>query len=191
MKALAEICPDRLFIPPRFKRHYVPRGQGVPYLIPSQLPLIRQYGIKALSARQREKNPQFLLRAGELLIAADGTLGRVHPVTERMTGWFGSNNLARLWSSDFDMGFLYAFLVTPYGQHQLCRDIYGGMVDHITESHIGSVLVPEADSTTQKKIGKLVWKAYNYKDEAVILEDIAINEVERLIERVSTKKKKG
>jgi type I restriction enzyme S subunit len=137
--------------------------------MPSQLPLIRPYRLKALSARQRDRSPEHLLRQGELLISTDGTAGRIHPVTAGITGRFGSNNLARVWDETFDMGYLDTFLVTPYGQHQLCKDIYGGVVDHINEGHIATVLVPEVDEAAQKAIGDLVREAYTKKDDAISL----------------------
>lgn len=142
-----------IFIPARFKRNYVEIDYGVTYLIPSQITLIRPYGLKYLSPSQAAASPEYLLQPGELLVSTDGTIGRLHVVTKAMQGWFGSNNLARLRSSTLDIGFLYSFLATPYGQHQICREIYGGVIDHISEKQLADVLIPMLEIEKQKEIG--------------------------------------
>lgn len=177
---LGNLC-STIFIPARFKRQYVELDRGVPYLLPSQLLAQRPYGMKALSYRQAQESPEYLLEEGHLLLTTDGTVGRVHPVTRRMHGWFGSNNMARLWDSKTDMGFLYAFLSTPYSVHQVAKDIYGGVVDHINESHIASVFCPQVPHASQEPIGDLVRRAFDAKDRANSLEDRAIETIEGLV----------
>jgi type I restriction enzyme S subunit len=91
-----------------------------------------------------------------------------------MIGWFGSNNLARLRDSLTDLEFLYAFLATPYGRHQLKKEIYGGVVDHINEEHIATALCPDVPRDLQKAIGNIVRDAFELKDRAEEIEDAAI-----------------
>jgi type I restriction enzyme S subunit len=172
---------SRITIPARFKRVYVEADRGVPYILPSHLPTIRFYGLKRLAEGQAKSSPEYLLREGELMLTVDGTIGRLHPVTKRMAGWFGSNNIARLWDTSTDLGFLYAYLSTPYGQNQLTKDAYGGVVDHITESHIKSLHVPAVPRGLQIRIGELVREAFDLKDAANELEDEAVSELEALI----------
>lgn len=177
---LAEKC-GTVFIPARFKRSYVVSDKGVPYLLPSQIPTMRPYEMKGLSLNQAKQSPEYLLKEGQVLLTTDGTIGRVHPVTKRMVGWFGSNNMARLWDEKTDMGFLYAFLATPFGKHQVCKEIYGGVIDHINEKHINSVLIPDVSPNYQADIGELVRAAFDKKDEANEFEDQAIIEMESVI----------
>lgn len=176
---LGDLC-DEIWIPPRFKREYVLHG-GVYYLLPSQLLTQRPYGLKRLSQRQADRLKDLALREGQLLLTTDGTVGRAHLVTKRMSGWIGSNNMARLSSTSIDLGYLYAFLATPYGQHQVARDIYGGVVDHISETHIASVLCPVPNRDDESAIGDLVRSAFRSKDRANELEDEAIDRIERVI----------
>ncbi len=178
--ALEKVC-SKIFMPARFKRNYAELSNGVPYMLPSQICLMRASHTKALSRSQAKNSPQYLLEEGELLVTTDGTVGRVHPITKRMAGWFGSNNMVRLWDKNTDMGFLYAYLATPYGVHQLRKDIYGGVVDHINEAHIAAVLCPGVPLNEQVKIGDVVRSAFQKKDEANVLEDEAIAELEAVI----------
>lgn len=177
--SLRQLC-SRIFIPARFKRAYVEHA-GAKYLLPSQLTSIRPYGIKAIAEWQAKESPEYLLTEGQLLVTTDGTVGRVHPVSRKMAGWFGSNNMARLWDAETDMGFIYVFLATPYGYHQVCKDLYGGVVDHVNESHIAAVQLPLLPKEQQKKIGDLVRDAFELRDHANELEDMAIHRIERLI----------
>jgi type I restriction enzyme S subunit len=181
LKPLGDLCSE-IYQPARFKREYVATEHGVPYLLPSQLPAMRPYGMKAISERQAGASREYLLKPGRLLVSTDGTIGRVHPVTKRMVGWFASNNLARLWDEETKVGFLYCFLTTPFGLHQLCKDIYGGVVDHISEKHIASVLCPNVPPSQQTTMADLVTRAFDLKDKANAIEDEAIAAVELLVE---------
>ncbi len=170
---------DNVHLPPRFKRIYVRKGYGVPFLRPSHLPQIRFYDLGYISHLTRVLD-SLTLRNGDVLVTTDGTVGRISLVTSRIVGWAGSNNIARITYGNKDCrnGYLAAFLATPYGFHQLNREIYGGVVDHIDASHIMAVFVPKAPDDVQRKIGKLVVSAYEKKDEASIIEDVAIQRVE-------------
>jgi type I restriction enzyme, S subunit len=165
-------------IPPRFKRIYVQKEHGVPFLRPSQLPLLRRYDLGHIS-RLTDVLDALTLHKGEVLITTDGTIGRISMVTSRIAGWAGSNNIARVTCSSQDLGngFLAAFLSTRYGFVQLAREIYGGVVDHIEESHIKAVLVPAPPKELEAVIGELVVRAFEKKDEAIEIEDTAIARV--------------
>ena len=184
LRPLGEICQN-VTIPARFKRNYVGLDNGVPYLLPSQLPTFGFDGLKRLAERQAKSSPEYLLVAGHLLITTDGTVGIVHPVTDRMSGWFGSNNMARLWGGA-DTGFLYTFLSTPFGLHQIRKDIYGGVVDHLNEAHIKQVMVPNIPPKEQRRIGDLVRAAFTKKDQAIETEELAITELENEIRNKRT-----
>lgn len=170
-------------IPPRFKRIYVQKEYGVPFLRPSHLPQIRPYDLGYISPLTKVLD-SLTLHKGEVLVTTDGTVGRISIVTSRIAGWAGSNNIARITYGlqDFGNGFLAAFLSTPYGFYQLTREIYGGVVDHLNESHIASVLVPNPPKSIQSSIGKRVIRAYGLKDEAIEVEERAIRRLENALQ---------
>jgi len=175
-----------IWIPGRFKREFVgASSDGVPYLLPAQLPLARPYGVKTVSVRQATKRNEYCLKPKTLLITTDGTVGRVHPVTPRMIGWFASNNIARVRSTTVDVNFLAVYMSTRYGIHQLRSEIYGGVVDHINEAHIAGVLCPEVPKRDQLGIARVVHLAYSKKDEAIALEDEALNVVKAELSRLN------
>lgn len=177
---------DSIYIPPRFKRIYVQKEYGVPFLRPSNLPQMRPHDLGYLS-RLTKVLDSLTLHKGDVLITTDGTVGRIGIVTSRITGWAGSNNIARITygAQDFRNGFLAAFLSTPYGFYQLVREIYGGVIDHIEESQIETVYVPNPPEEIQKAIGERVVRAFEKKDEASTIEQAAIERVEIALQRKS------
>lgn len=78
-------------------------------------------------------------------------------------------------------GFLAAFLSTPYGQHQLKAKIYGGVVDELTAEDTEVLLIPDVPYSEQCRIGEPVVQVYELRDEANVLEDEAIAELEAVI----------
>jgi len=174
---------DGVYIPPRFKRIYVQEAYGVPFIRPSQLPQMRPFDLDYISKLTKELD-LLELQQGDVLVSTDGTVGRISLVTKRIAGWAGSNNIGRITYGNTDgrNGYIAAFLSSPYGYHQLTREIYGGVVDHIERYHIEGVLIPQAPSDVQRAIGEKVVLAYEKKDEATALEETAIRELEQTLE---------
>jgi len=166
---------ESIFIPPRFKRPYVKNpSNGTRYIRPSDLLLIKYFEYKYL-ANRFDNCDLYRLQEGDVLVVTDGTIGWLSIVTPVTVGWYGSNNFARLIPGEgLDKGYLLAYLSSPYGQYQLKREIFGGVIDHLTEEQICNVKIPLPAMTVQQKIGSLIMKAYTSRDEASQLEDEAV-----------------
>lgn len=63
----------------------------------------------------------------------------------------------------------------------MAREIFGGVVDHIEESQIRSVLIPSPPPEVQSEIGKLFVKAFEKKDEASEIENVTIRQCEEAL----------
>jgi len=72
-----------------------------------------------------------------------------------------------------DEGYLYAFLSSDYGYHQLLRYKHGSVIDEITEDQISQSVIPIPSEKQQKEIGDLVRQAYDLRAEAIKLEEEA------------------
>ncbi len=176
---------DDIFIPPRFKRIYVDKEYGVPFLQGSHLPQMKLYDLQYLSDEANiQQIAQCRIRHGWVLVTRSGTVGRIAVVTKALDAWTASEHLLRIVPDEKKShpGYLAAFLTTPYGQHQLTAKIYGGVVDELTEADTADVRVPDAPLDIQKAIGKKVVMAYEKKDEANAVEDAAIQRLEHLLE---------
>lgn len=185
---LAKVA-KRIFIPTRFKRIYVPKQYGVPFLQGSHLPQIRPYDLKYLSLKANAKHiNECLIHSGYVLVTRSGTIGRIGLVTDAQDNWGASEHILRIVPDEnmANPGFIAAFLSTLYGQNQLKSKIYGGVVDEITEEDTGNIWIPNAAPDVQNRIGDLVKLAFEKKDEASKIEEAAINRLEGLLKAESS-----
>lgn len=180
---IEEFC-RKIFIPARFKRIYVEKEYGVPYIRPSHLPMIKYYDQGYLSKTFTKNIDTYLLELNDILLTTDGTVGNISFVTKTIKGFFGSNNIARITpKSSQDRGYIGIYLMIGYGRLQLKKEIYGGVIDHINEEHIKSVKIPLLKPEHRQHIGKWVVLAFELKDKAITLENDAIFEVEEIISK--------
>ncbi|WP_347242004.1 restriction endonuclease subunit S [Thermus sp.] len=169
-------------IPPRFKRHYVGPDKGVPFVRPSDLATVRVLERRYI-AKWTPGLSEALLKVGEILVSRSGSIGDMGLVTKAWDGWAGSDDLARIATekSLAHPGYLYAFLASPYGQVQLRREIYGGVIDHLEVEHLAKVVIPSPPLDVQEAIGKRVLQAFALRDRSNDLEEKTIAELEELI----------
>lgn len=181
---LGSITAD-IIVAPRFKRIYVPKEYGVPFLQGSHLPQMRPYDLKYLSLTQQKNLEQWIIRKGWVLVTCSGTIGRIGLVSSYMDKWAASQHLLRIVPdpSKGHPGYIAAFLMTPYGQHQLTAKIYGGVVDELTEDDTSAVWIPNPPLEIQQEIGERVVQAFEKKDEASAIEEAAIRKVESLLQK--------
>lgn len=173
-------------IPPRFKRHYVDAKIGVPFVRPSDLAITRILERRYI-AKWTPELPQLRLNKGEILVSTDGSIGDLSYVTDAWDGWAGSNNIGRIKvdPAKAHPGYVLAFLFSPYGQVQLKREIYGGVIDHLEVPHLEGVRIPLPPPEIQASIGERVLIAYTLRDQANALEEEAITMLEQAIRRGS------
>jgi type I restriction enzyme, S subunit len=172
-----------IYLAPRFARVYVDAEHGTPLLQGSHVLMMRIHALKYISNSQTERIERWLIRAGTVLITCSGTIGRVAVATKRMDGWAASQHILRVNAEPgvTHPGFLAAFLMTGFGQHQLKARIYGGVVDELTDIDTASCVIPDVGFTDQETIGAKVCRAFELRDVANDLEDAAVGEVEGLI----------
>ena len=171
---------ERIFIPNRFKRTYVQEPFGVPFLSGTNILQTKPHNLKFLSRGTRNLE-RYLLKAGMILIAARGTIGRIMPVTKSTSGWAASDNIARVIPSKANYGYLTCFLNSIFGQCQLIGQTAGSVVNLIQPKHIGEVQVPIPPISIQKAIGDLVIEAYELKEFSNRIEDETVETLENML----------
>lgn len=171
------------FIPNRFKRIYVEKDYGVPFLSGTSIVQIKPYDLKYVSKRVTAQLENCLVRKGWVLLTRSGTIGRVVLVPSNWDRWAITEHVIRIIpiSKKMHGGFLTAFLQSKYGYLQLMSKIYGGVVDHLAEDDVKEVLVPLPPIDVQEKIGNLVVQAYELKELANKIEDDTIYTLEDML----------
>jgi len=183
---------DKIFIPTRFKRPYVKNQEnGIPFLQGAHIPMIKPMDVKYIWKGMKNIE-KVLLKKNWVLMTRSGTVGRIGFVSDYLDGWAASEHILRIIvKNGVNPGYIVAFLNSPYGEHQIKGKVYGAVVDEIAEQDTSliediDILLP--DKCIQDKIGSLVIKAYNKKDQANQIEKEATKELETYLMKIAEEK---
>lgn len=158
----------------RSARNYVHKEHGTPFLSGKNIIQIRP-DLKYLSKTETSNLDEMIVQKNWILITRSGTLGRTVYVWNNYEEFAASEHLIRVVPNTniIDPGYLYAFLSSEYGYHQLLRYKHGAVIDEITEDQVSQTLIPISNKDKQIEIGDLVRQAYSLRAEAIRLEDEA------------------
>lgn len=175
---------DWVYVPPRFRRIYVPVEYGVPLLQGSHITQVTPADLKYISKTETKALDRWIIHKGWVLVTCSGTIGRVGLVPQTQDGWAASQHLLRIMPLEnvSHAGYIAAFLATPYGQQQLTSKIYGAVVDELTEADTEAVWIPNPNYEVQERIGEKMVEAYEKKDSARVIEEQAIRQLELILE---------
>ena len=165
---------DEIILGKRFKRNYVEKKHGTPFLSGKNIIQIRPE-IKYLSNTEISFMEDLLIKRNWTLITCSGTIGRTCFVYNNYENYAASQHILRVNPNEdlIDPGYLYCFLSTDYGYHQILRYKYGAVIDEIDDNNIAEIMVTICKEDQQKEIGDLVHQAYDLRAEAIRLEDEA------------------
>jgi type I restriction enzyme, S subunit len=178
----------KIFIPNRFKRIYVAREYGLPFLQGSHIVHFQPADIKYVSRFAHKKIEQWIIEEGWILVTRSGTVGRVALCPPEWSGWAASEHILRVIpdESACPSGYLYSFLSSPLGYIQLTKHIYGAVVDELTEDQARSVLVPlpvtKEQESTVAYIDEVARNAISTRSKAIDLINEGAGEIASLIQ---------
>jgi len=168
-----------------FKRTYVDRENGVPFLggrdITQLTPKVEKFLSKSIHAKRIKKELEVF--ENYVLISDRGTIGKVQIVPKHWNGWAVSQNIIKVIANSNDLaGYLFCFLSSDYGQILIKREIYGSVVDMIDDKNVNGIHVPLLkNQDKQKEINDLVLKANELRYQAHLKEQEAIKKMEEII----------
>ena len=145
---------DTVFIPPRFKRIYVDDpDNGVPFLQGSHIVHFQPADLKYLSLSTHNLD-HWIIESGWILVTCSGTIGRTALCPGGWDGWAASQHILRIVPDEdkCPAGYLTSFLASPLGQVQLTANIYGAVVDELTEEQADGILVPLPKTAKDKAL---------------------------------------
>lgn len=186
MKKLGDVT-ESIFIPPRFKRVYVDKEHGVPFLQGTHIVHFRPTDLKYLSQSAHKNLDAYTIKAGWVLVTRSGTVGRVAIALKQWNDWAASEHIFRVVpkaDGSCPAGYIYAWLSSPLGQAQF-NGIYGAVVDELTADHVANILIPVPETEEQvdmvNSINDLVMDAVTTKERALKQDAQAIDTVSRLV----------
>ena len=171
----------------RFKRIYVDKENGVPYLNGKSICQLDPNGCQkkylSLALHENRILEQLTIRKNSILITCSGTLGKVVLAPAHWDGWAGTHDLIRVYPlSDDIVGYIYCYLQSDIGKLLINRMAYGSVVDHIEPCHISQLPIPILRNIeVQCKINDLVLDANELRHQAYLKEQEAINKMNEII----------
>ncbi len=168
---------DKIYIGGRFKRVYMPKGEGAIFISGKNILELDPSNKKYISASIHQDRilKELTLKKDTIIITCSGTIGKTVIVPEHWDGWVATHDLIRLKAKKNITGYLYSWLNTEYGQFLLKHMAYGSVVEHIEVMHLEKIPVPIIkNEARQKEINDLVLKANELRYEAYLKEQEAI-----------------
>lgn len=174
-----------VLLPGRFKRVYVEEGQGIVFFGGKELLHLNPQGEKFLSLERHggRINDELQLQENTILITRSGTIGKVNIVPKHWEGWVANEHVIRVIPTNKKLaGYIYAWLTSDYGYELIRRFSYGAVVDEIDNNHVARVQIPLLkDQGIQDKINNLILEANRKRYEAYLLEQEAIQAVNKQV----------
>ena len=152
-----------------FARIFVKKpDHGVPYLAASETVLSNLNTGRYLSRKQAKQLEYLMLKKDWILVTCSGTLGNVTYTNRNYENRIATHDLIRIIPNDskVNKGTLYAFLSGKYGYYQITQSQFGGVVKHINEDQMRSVLVPIFSSSLQKEVDDLIQQSAKHREQA-------------------------
>jgi type I restriction enzyme S subunit len=188
LKRLGDVT-ERIFIPGRFARTYVEKAHGVPFLQGSHIVHFQPADIKYVSPAVHKNLSKWIIREGWVLVTRSGTVGRTAIVPRAWDGWAASEHVLRIIPKpECPAGYLFAFLTSAVGKIQLTSQIYGAVVDELTEDQTSSVLIPiprtKRELAAVAEVNRLALEAMVQRQTATQLADASIRALDALLPHV-------
>lgn len=181
--------------PPVFKRQFCSiKGNAVEYFQSSDVSLASNNSEVYIYRPQAEKIGA-IVHEGDILVTGFGSIGNVRLVSKSQNNVCYANNVARIFPrGSVRSGFLYAFLMSKFGNAQLNKNASGSVVRYIEAPGIRKTLIPNLPETLQKKVDDLVQESTKLREDAsdklkdaqeLILNELRINISKRNFGKVS------
>ena len=142
----------KIFKGPRLKSENIiveePGPTVEPYYTPSAVLQEKGESAKLLdisraTAKQLNVIDAIRVKRGDIVITRSGTIGRVAFITQRLHNAIVSDDLIRIRLHNDDLRYyVYAYLQTDYALHQMLRNEYGAVQQHLEPTHIADILIP-------------------------------------------------
>jgi type I restriction enzyme S subunit len=171
------LCKE-IILPGQFKRVYVEKKQGVPFIGGKEILELDPRGEKYLSLKHHGERiaEQLILHENMILVTCSGTIGKVNIVPQHWEGWAGSQHMLRAVPTNSEWaGYLYAWLSSEWALPLIRRHTYGAVVFEIDQYQLASVPVPLlAEITLMQEINALVLRANELRYKAFTKEQEAM-----------------
>lgn len=165
----------------RFKRNYVDKENGTPFILPSQITEVNPKANKYVTDSANIDIKNTLVSEGQVLLTRSGTIGIVAYVSKSMKDLSISDDVIRVTAKEYP-GYLYAFLKSETGRSLVETNNYGAVVRHIEPDHLNNIPIPNPPSFLKNQIHNLIELSAKSKDASNELLDCGHTELQNALQ---------
>lgn len=154
--------------PTLFTRIYCDKEFGVPYISSSEMSEIEPPVDSRFISKTLTKNiEQYIIRRGQILVSAAGTVGSIVVATEELDGVAGTSDILRI-NLDLSkyLGFIYTYLTSSFGANELSNLAYGAIIKRVRGFQLAELKTPIINDSLIEKMNQLIVTALENRDEA-------------------------
>ena len=156
----------------RFKRIYVEKKNGVPFILPSQMTEIHPQASKFISPTTDVDIESTKVERGQVLLTRSGTIGVVSYVSKTLENQSLSDDVIRIKTTKYP-GYIYTYLKSRIGRLLIETNNYGAVIKHIEPEHLNAIPIPNPPPALKQEIHDLVEESFKLRDESNELMDMA------------------
>lgn len=156
----------------RFKRIYVDKINGIPFILPSQITEVYPKASKFISPKTNVDIESTQVKKGQVLLTRSGTIGVISYVTKTLENQSLSDDVIRIEAKEYS-GYVYAYLKSKVGRLLIETNNYGAVISHIEPEHLNGIPIPNPPPILKQEIHNLVEESFRLRDESNELMDEA------------------
>jgi len=149
----------------RFKRIYVDKNNGIPFILPSQITEIYPKAVKFISPETNIDIESTRVKHGQVLLTRSGTVGVVSYVTKTLENKSLSDDIIRIETKEYS-GYVYAYLKSKIGRLLIETNNYGAVISHIEPEHLNNIPIPNPSPILKIQIHNLIEESFRLRDES-------------------------
>lgn len=158
---------DDIIEPKLFTRKYCDKEYGVPYISSSEMSVIEPIIDRFISKELTNNLEDYIIRRGQILISAAGTVGSIVLAPQYLDGVAGTSDILRINATEEKFpGFIYIFLSSPYGQQAVGNIAYGAIIKRVRGFQLGEIQIPNVSEKIKSQIHELAFTALQLREDA-------------------------
>jgi len=157
--------------PKLFTRIYCDKEFGVPYISSSEMseiepPVNSRFISKTLTGNIN----QYIIKRGQVLVSAAGTVGSIVLATKELNGVAGTSDILRInVDKETNLGFVFTYLTSSFGANELANLAYGAIIKRVRGFQLAQLKTPIIDNKSILKINTIVLAALEVRENANLL----------------------
>lgn len=154
--------------PNLFTRFYCNKKYGVPYISSSEMSEIEPpVNSRFISSELTNDISQYIIKRGQILVSAAGTVGNIVIATKMLDGIAGTSDILRI-NVDIksNLGFIYTYLTSSFGTTELNNLAYGAIIKRVRGAQLKKLKTPLIDDLSKSRMNDLILQALDKRDKA-------------------------